>query len=114
MSDKLLYEEIMGPIQQKIIDKLNNGIQNDYLEAVNESDMHNVPAGSESHFKITIVSPEFEGKNLLAQHRMINAVLKEELANSIHALALHTYTKEQWEQKSGISPQSPPCLGGGK
>ncbi len=104
----------MGPIQQRIIEKLQNTIQTEFLDVVNESDMHNVPEGSESHFKITIVSPEFEGKNLLAQHRMINAILKDELAHSIHALALHTYTKEQWDKINGISPQSPPCLGGGK
>ncbi len=53
----------MGPIQTRIIEKLKNGIQTVFLDAVNESDMHNVPEGSESHFKITIVSPEFEGKN---------------------------------------------------
>jgi len=104
----------MGSIQQRIIEKLENGIQAEYLDVVNESDMHNVPAGSESHFNITIVSPEFEGKNLLAQHRMINALLKDELENSIHALALHTYTKEQWQQINGVAPESPPCLGGGK
>jgi len=104
----------MGPIQQLIEKKLHDNIQAEYIEVVNESDMHNVPAGSESHFKVTLVSSEFEGKMLVAQHRMINTVLQDELKNSIHALALHTYTPEQWQEKEGVSPTSPPCLGGDK
>lgn len=104
----------MGPIQQRIIQKLNDSIPSDHLEVINESNMHNVPPGSESHFKITIVSNEFSGKTLLAQHRLVNAILKEELDNDIHALALHTYTPEQWQKSMAVSPESPPCLGGGK
>ncbi|MEZ5448086.1 MAG: BolA family protein [Thiolinea sp.] len=38
--------------------------------------MHNVPPSSESHFKVTIVSDEFEGKALVARHRMINKGFK--------------------------------------
>lgn len=104
----------MGPIEEKIVQKLSDAMHPDYLKVVNESNMHNVPPGSESHFKISIVSNEFEGKNLLAQHRMINAILALELQQDIHALALHTYTPEQWQEAQGISPDSPPCLGGGK
>lgn len=104
----------MGPIQQRITNKLQDRIATEYLEVINESNMHNVPPDSESHFKITIVSDDFNGKTLLAQHRMVNAVLKDELEHDIHALALHTYTPEQWQQTRGISPESPPCLGGGK
>jgi BolA protein len=104
----------MGPIQQRITQKLTDDILVEHLEVINESHMHNVPPGSESHFKITIVSDAFSGKTLLAQHRLVNAILKDELENDIHALALHTYTPEQWHESRGISPESPPCLGGGK
>ena len=102
----------MKRIQNQIEKKLADSISPEYLQVINESHMHNVPEGSESHFNITIVSKEFEGKNLLAQHRMINAVLNEELSNSIHALALHTYTPEEWNRVNNISPESPPCMGG--
>lgn len=104
----------MRPIEEKITQKLTNSIQLNYLQIINESDQHNVPPGSESHFKINIVSSEFEGKNLLAQHRMINLVLADELKKDIHALALHTYTPQEWQRVKGVSPDSPPCLGGGK
>ncbi|HEC29312.1 MAG TPA: BolA/IbaG family iron-sulfur metabolism protein [Gammaproteobacteria bacterium] len=102
----------MRTIQDKIEKKLADNIQSDFLEVLNESHKHNVPKGSESHFNITVVSKEFEGKNLLAQHRIINAILKDELSGSIHALALHTYTPGEWIEANATSPQSPPCQGG--
>jgi len=49
---------------------------------------------------------------LLARHRKINEILKDELKDQIHALALHTFTPEEWENRQKQSQQSPPCLGG--
>jgi BolA protein len=79
---------------------------------VNESGGHNVPRGSESHFKVVVVAQEFAGQRLLARHRRVNAVLADELARSIHALALHTYTEAEWRERFGTAPMSPPCQGG--
>lgn len=101
-------------VQAKIEQKITEAYQPLHLEVINESSSHNVPEGSESHFKIIIVSPAFAGKNLLARHRMINSTLEDELKNEIHALALHTYTEEEWQKTSAGAPMSPPCLGGGK
>jgi BolA protein len=75
--------------------------------------MHNVPEGSESHFKVIIVSDAFKDKMLVARHRMVNKVLEDELKGGIHALALHTMTMEEWFEK-GKAAESPPCEGGGK
>jgi BolA protein len=83
-----------------------------HLDVVNESFMHNVPEGSESHFNITLVSSKFDGKMLVARHRMVNEALAEQLAGSIHALALHTMTPDEWFERSGQAQVSPPCLGG--
>lgn len=82
------------------------------LDVLNESHMHNVPPGSESHFKLVVVSGEFEGKNLIARHRMINKLLAEQLQNGIHALSMHTHTPEEWDARGGQVPESPPCMGG--
>jgi BolA protein len=51
---------------------------------------------------------------LIKRHRMVNEILQQELNGEIHALALHTLTPEQWFEKGGKAPESPPCLGGGK
>lgn len=101
-------------VQATIEQKLANDFNPLHLEVINESSNHNVPEGSESHFKVVVVSPAFTGKNLLARHRLINATLADELNGVIHALAIHTYTEEEWKEESNGAPMSPPCLGGGK
>lgn len=85
-----------------------------HLEIENESHKHNVPAGSESHFRVVMVSDDFSGKSLVARHRAVYGAVQAELAGGVHALALHTYTLEEWRQRNGSAPLSPPCRGGGK
>jgi len=100
-------------MQLTITSKLEKALSPEHLEVINESHMHNVPEGSESHFKLVIVSDDFKDKMLLARHRLVNKVLEEELKGSIHALALHTMTMEEWFEK-GNAAESPPCEGGSK
>ena len=101
-------------LQQNIERKLNAGLAPVHLEVANESHMHNVPAGSESHFKVTVVSERFAGQPLIARHRLINGLLAEELAGGVHALALHAYSPDEYFERAGRVPESPPCHGGGK
>jgi len=55
--------------------------------------------GGGDHWQLIIVSPAFEGKGLLEQHRIVNDALKEPMADQrIHALALKTYSPAQWEK----------------
>lgn len=99
-------------IQNSIEEKLTEHFEPAFLEVINESSQHNVPIGSETHFKVVLVSPQFKGKRLLSRHRAVNSVLKEEIENHIHAMALHTYTGQEWESLYGDAPDSPACLGG--
>jgi BolA protein len=101
-------------IRDTIEQKLVNAIPLAGLEVINESHMHNVPPGSESHFKVIIISDEFEGVRLIHRHQRINNILVDELKNSIHALALQTLTPNEWVAKGGKSMPSPKCLGGSK
>jgi BolA protein len=82
------------------------------MSVVNESHMHNVPTDSETHFKVTVVSADFEGIRLIQRQRSINQLLADELAGPVHALAQHTYTPSEWNRKNNLSPASPNCLGG--
>jgi len=100
-------------IQAAIERKLSDEFEVDFLRVENESHMHNVPPGSESHFKVTIVSRLFQDQMLIKRHRMINQTLAQEL-NQIHALALHTLTPEEWRAREGSVADSPSCRGGGK
>ena len=97
---------------KNVIESKLQTLQPAFLEVVNESNKHNVPEGSESHFKVTIISSAFEGKTLVARHQMVNGILADELANAIHALALHTMTQSEWFDKGEKSNNSPPCRGG--
>jgi len=98
---------------QTIIEKkLTTALQPEVLEVTNESHMHSGPA-TESHFKVVAVSNAFDGKMLIARHRMINDALAEEL-QQIHALALHTMTPDEYFDKAGKVADSPQCEGGGK
>ncbi|WP_456404484.1 BolA family protein [Thiolapillus sp.] len=99
--------------QQIIESRLQQALSPMHLEVVNETHMHNAPEDNESHYKVIAVSEQFSGKSLLQRHRLINAALADELANGIHALALHTLTPDEWAQKNGQAIESPPCLGGG-
>ncbi|MGR6833448.1 transcriptional regulator BolA [Aliivibrio wodanis] len=99
-------------IQHQIEQKLRTELSPSYLKVLNESYMHNVPEGSESHFKVIVVSDDFEGQRLLARHRTINSILADELANHIHALAIHTYSEAEWQALDAEQvPNSPDCMG---
>jgi acid stress-induced BolA-like protein IbaG/YrbA len=52
-----------------------------------------------THFEAVVVSADFAGKNMVAQHRMVYATLGERMGREIHALALRTMTPEQWAQR---------------
>lgn len=101
-------------IASTIHDKLVEHLSPVALQVVNESRMHAVPKDSETHFKVIVVSQAFEGQPLVKRHRMVNAILADELRGGVHALAIHAYTPDQWTAHGGDTPKSPPCLGGGK
>jgi BolA protein len=100
-------------IQDVIEQKLAAEYATDFLRVENESHMHSVAPGSESHFKVTIVSDTFNDQMLIKRHRMVNKTLQQEM-QQIHALALHTLTPEEWQARSGAVADSPNCRGGGK
>jgi len=55
--------------------------------------------GGGDHFQVFVISPSFEGKGLVDQHQMVYGALKEAMGSErIHALALKTFTPEQWER----------------
>jgi len=101
-------------VQQEIEKRLGEALAPEYLEVENESHQHNVPANSETHFRVVLVSGEFESRPRVARHQQVYAVLAALLEGPVHALALHTYTPGEWERRSAESPASPACLGGSK
>ncbi|XP_068180405.1 bolA-like protein 1 [Antennarius striatus] len=101
------------PVERAIRTKLTEALKPDYLEVHNESHMHAVPPGSESHFRVLVVSSQFEGLPLIKRHRLVNDALKEELNTCVHALAIQVKTPDQWGSNPTLA-KSPPCMGGSK
>ena len=108
---KMSREDQPGPISQSIHGKLSAKFCPEHLEIINESYMHNVPRGSETHFKVVIVSEQFRDTKLIARHRMVNESLSEELQTGVHALSIQAKTPEQWTQGQTVE-KSPACRGG--
>ena len=96
--------------EKLISDLLQQAFEPSHFDLVNESFMHNVPEGSESHFKAVIVSDHFSGKRLVQRHQSVYAAMGN-MMKEIHALALHTFTAEEWKEK-GEAEASPKCRGG--
>ena len=94
--------------------KLERGLAPTWLELANESHMHSVPPDSETHFRVVVVSPAFAGKRRVARHQSVYAELADELEGPVHALALHTYTPQEWAERTQAAPASPACMGGSK
>lgn len=85
-----------------------------YLNVEDESYQHHVPDDAQTHYKITMVSAVFSSLSRINRHRLINSLLKEEFNQGLHALSMHLYTPEEWEQKGESVPQSPACVDGYK
>lgn len=100
-------------IQQQIESELASLLSPMILQVVNESHQHSVPPNSETHFKLVIVSDAFVGMRKVARHRQVYGALAAQLEGPVHALALHTYTPEEWQQQESTL-ESPDCMGGSK
>ena len=96
--------------QAAIEEKIRTELAPRYLEVTNESHMHSVPRGSETHFKVVVVSEKFEGLFLLKRHRLVQGFLSGEIA-SIKAMSLHTFTPVEWEARAAERIESPKCAG---
>jgi len=78
-----------------ITKKLREAFLPESLEVTDESHLHEGHSGhrpgGQTHFRVYIVSPAFEGKSRIERHRMINVLLAAELAGSVHALAIKAH-----------------------
>ncbi len=88
-----------SPVQDRIRAKLEAGLGPGTLEIVDESHRHagHAEAGEarESHFRVRIVSAAFAGHSRIERQRLVYALLSEELAGPVHALALITLAPDE-------------------
>ena len=83
-----------APIAERVKSKLLAELPAEEVVVVDESHMHRGHAGAKgggAHLRVKVVASIFMGKGLLARHRMVNAILAEELKEEIHALAIDAH-----------------------
>ncbi len=81
--------------EQTMREQLMVALEPTRLDLVNESHLHAGHAGSpgsgESHFRLLVVAPMFEGRSRIERHRLVNDALASLLGNKVHALAIKAY-----------------------
>ncbi len=79
-------------MEERILNKIKNNIEADFINIINESYLHKghrEGGGNDSHFKIEIKSKNFNEKSLIECHKIINNLLKDEFENNgLHALSI--------------------------
>lgn len=96
-------------IQNLLENRLKEGLDPLILKVINESPNHNVPEGSESHFRVLIVSDQFEGLSLIQRHQLVHKLVSAPLKEKIHAFSQQTLTPKEFEDRGGQLPPPPPC-----
>ena len=86
-------------IAERLRRKLGDALAAERLEIIDESDRHKGHAGhdgrGESHFRVTVVADRFDGLSRLERQRMVYAIVADEMAERVHALALTTLTPSE-------------------
>lgn len=106
-------QNIAGPKETKIRNCLERELKPIHLEIVNESYMHNVQKGSETHFKVLVVSEKFESlKSLVQRHRLVNKLVQDELKDDFpHAFSIVAKLPKEYSDEYKLET-SPNCRGG--
>ena len=82
----------MGPVAERLRDKLQQSFDPERLEVTDDSARHAGHSGArpegETHFTVLVVSPAFSGVSRVERQRQVYGVLAEELAGPVHALSV--------------------------
>jgi BolA protein len=100
--------------QKRIQAMVSEAVNVAYIDLINESHKHSVPENSETHFKLTLVSHDFDKMSKVARHQKVYGAVSVLMQEGLHALALHTYSPDEWALLKQQIPESPDCMGGSK
>jgi BolA family transcriptional regulator, general stress-responsive regulator len=79
-------------MEKRIVARLTEALNPVALEIVDESDSHaghaGARAGGGTHYRVRIVSAQFERRSRVERHRLVYGLLDAEFADGLHALAL--------------------------
>lgn len=79
-------------MQERIVARLTAALDPILLDVIDESDRHAGHAGAreggDTHYRVRVVSGQFERKTRVERHRLVYGLLSAEFADGLHALAL--------------------------
>jgi BolA protein len=102
-------------LTESIRSKLQKAFAPEILDLENESHQHSGPANGETHFRLILVSPAFEGVARVDRQRQVMALFDEERSRGLHALTMRVMTPSEWDKvKDQFEMVSPACHGGSK
>jgi BolA protein len=88
-------------IADRLTEDLRAALAAEHVQVYDESARHRGHAGAleGGHFDAVIVSTRFEGLGRVERHRLVYAALGDLGARRVHALAISTFTPEEWRRK---------------
>ena len=106
-----------GPLRKAIREKLSHSLKPVHLDIIDDSSSHSEHEAmrqnfgfTETHFKILVVSDVFTGKTPIQRHRMVYALIDEELkSKGLHAVNIVTKTPQEYEIKGSQNVASEKC-----
>ena len=87
---------VIDSIRQKIA----NALRPTWLEVHNDSHLHRVPDGAETHFRVFVVSEAFSGKSRVERQRAVNEALSDHFKSGLHALSIKALSPEEFQKSS--------------
>lgn len=100
-------------IRNLLESSINEALHPKVFELDNESHGHNVPQGSETHFRVIIVSDAFNRLSRVKRHQLVYKACEDALRQGLHALAMQCFTEDEWASGPEVW-SAPPCKGGMK
>ncbi len=80
--------------------RLRAALAPEHVAVVDQSEQHRGHAGYRegggTHFRVTLVSPLFEGRSRVERHRLVYDALGGIVGDEVHALALELYAPAEW------------------
>ena len=83
----------------EIRSRLQTALSPESLQVEDEGHMHIGHEGAKDgrgHFRVLVVSDQFQGKNLIARHRLIYQAMGDLMQTDIHALAIDAWTPDEF------------------
>lgn len=86
---------------ERLTEDLRAALAAEHVEVMDQSARHRGHAGAleGGHYDAIVVSPRFAGLGLVERHRLVYSALGDLRERRVHALALKTFTPEEWKQQ---------------